>query len=804
MKNIVFFILICANILSGNSQQIMQTNQIRTQFDPVINYFYSFENPIGTFIPEIGTSNRAGLISSVSPQIAIFKNGQEVNLSSRFFNNPVSGPVQTDGTLPGAITQKNYYKIWKITRSNIVNHQLDFQNDGKIDFKDLDIYSWPGRNNPHFEEFNGFQLLKDKDLAPFYDHNVDQVYNPDHGDVPLIPGTDQKVKPGQMFWWINSHQAHETAPLLEYHSTAFAFSCKEEESFDRSIFINLKIFNRNNFQFDSVIVGLFADVNIGCYEDDYMGTAEQANAIFAYNAKDFDGVKPGICNSNYNSFQDENIPAVSIQLLDRNLYSSSFFIDDSTKGRIVPDLIDQRKTLENMICQRPIPSDNFFYCKGKVDSFGWPCIMYPDSPLDINGFSMEACQPTESEARGMMTFKNGVVEIDSSVEVNFVVSGHWLKDGNRKESIQQMFLNFPKLQEFFNQGYQNECTTNARNCENECVWPGDSDHNGIANHADIIPIGLAKGLVGEKRLDPPRWSEQIASDWNKKLWSNLEVKHADCDGDGSVALSDENLIRANLNQTHSGYKDKMEFLDGDEFVLVNNSGKSEFKLGDKLQFECKLNIPHLEIRALTFEIQSDFRLFSDCNLRPLLNPWVGFNKTVLDFRQSRIGEFPFFRQGYSIAIDDGTNLILPLDYIFFKSNCNILLSGNRDVPFASKEFEIRPYNVFAITKNNERIQLKSKGFTGKITDLKVNIHDLNLKNRMRVYPNPNFGSFTFEVLDELRIKKIQIFDLMGKIVFENKGFQKSFEVAGLTEGLYFLQAYSGDGLETIKILVQSE
>lgn len=39
----------------------------------------------------------------------------------------------------------------------------------------------------------------------------------------------------------------------------------------------------------------------------------------------------------------------------------------------------------------------------------------------------------------MMTFKNGVVEIDSSVEVNFVVSGHWLKDGNRKESIQQMF-----------------------------------------------------------------------------------------------------------------------------------------------------------------------------------------------------------------------------------------------------------------------------------------------------------------------------------------------------------------------------
>ncbi|MBK7811497.1 MAG: hypothetical protein IPI50_09695 [Saprospiraceae bacterium] len=81
----------------------------------------------------------------------------------------------------------------------------------------------------------------------------------------------------------------------------------------------------------------------------------------------------------------------------------------------------------------------------------------------------------------------------------------------------------------------------------------------------------------------------------------------------------------------------------------------------------------LEVRALRFEIQSDFRLFSDCNLRPLLNPWVGFNKTVLDFRQSRIGEFPFFRQGYSIAIDDGTNLIY-LWIIFFKSNCNILLS----------------------------------------------------------------------------------------------------------------------------------
>jgi len=804
MKNFNLFILICSSYAHLNAQQIMQTNQIRTQFDPIINYFYSIENPIGTFIPEIGTVNNAGLLSSVSPQMAIFKNAQEVNLSSRFFNNPVSGPVQTDGSLPDAITQKNHYKIWKISRSNIVNHQIDFQNDGKIDFKDPDIYSWPGRNNPHFEEFNGFQLVKDREFAPFYDHNGDQVYNPDHGDVPLIPGTDQKVKPAQMFWWINSQQAFESAPVIEYHSTAFAFSCKDKEIIDRSIFINLKIFNRSNFQFDSVMVGLLSDVNIGCYEDDYMGTAVHANAIFGYNAKDLAGVKPGVCNSNYNSYQGENIPAVSIQLLDRKLYSSSFFIDDSTKGRIVPDLIDQRKILENMICQRPIPVDNFFYCKGKVDSTGWPCIMYPDSPLDIDGFSMEVCQPTEAEARGMMAFKNGAVEIDSSVEVNFAVSGHWLQDGNRKESIQQMFLNFPKIQEFYNQGYQEDCTIHARNCENECVWPGDSDHNGIANHADIIPIGLAKGFMGEKRLDPPRWSEQISSDWNKKLWSNLEVKHADCDGDGSVALSDENLIKANLNQTHSGYKDKLEFLDGDEFVLVNNSGKSEFKLGDKLQFECKLNISHLEIRALTFEVQSDFRLFSDCSSRPLSNPWIGFNKTILDFRQSRIGEFPLFRQGYSIAIDDGSSLTLPLDYIFFKSDCNILWTGNKDVPFVNNEFEIIPYNVFAITKNNKRIQLKSKGFKGKITDLKVHTQELNLKNRMRVYPNPNFGSFTFEVLDEQRIKKIQIFDLMGKIVFENNGFQKSYEVEGLSEGLYFLQAFSGDGLETIKIIVQSE
>jgi predicted amino acid-binding ACT domain protein len=42
--------------------------------------------------------------------------------------------------------------------TDIIAHQLDFTIDGKIDVKRSSIYSWPGKSNPYFEQFNGFKI----------------------------------------------------------------------------------------------------------------------------------------------------------------------------------------------------------------------------------------------------------------------------------------------------------------------------------------------------------------------------------------------------------------------------------------------------------------------------------------------------------------------------------------------------------------------------------------------------------------------------------------------------------------------
>lgn len=60
--------------------------------------------------------------------------------------------------------------------TDIIAHQLDFTKDGKIDVKRSSIYSWPGKCNPYFEQFNGFIIdVADYALAPFYDYNQDGI-----------------------------------------------------------------------------------------------------------------------------------------------------------------------------------------------------------------------------------------------------------------------------------------------------------------------------------------------------------------------------------------------------------------------------------------------------------------------------------------------------------------------------------------------------------------------------------------------------------------------------------------------------
>ena len=105
----------------------------------------------------------------------------------------LKGAIHTDESdfQPGLIdpiTKQHidFNKIWRVSREEILAHLEDFRDNQRIDDPISSIYEWPGRNNAHFQDYNGFDIPPDMDLAPFWDNNGNDIYEPDDGDYPIL------------------------------------------------------------------------------------------------------------------------------------------------------------------------------------------------------------------------------------------------------------------------------------------------------------------------------------------------------------------------------------------------------------------------------------------------------------------------------------------------------------------------------------------------------------------------------------------------------------------------------------------
>ncbi|MCB0566610.1 MAG: T9SS type A sorting domain-containing protein [Phaeodactylibacter sp.] len=195
---------------------------------------------------------------------------------------------------------KDFNKIWRVSWEDIATHQQDYWDNEKIDNPLPSIYSWPGRGNPHSEQYNGFPTPgQPQGLAPFEDQDGDGIYDPDQGDFPApdIRSCYTPPTPDEMLWFVfNDVKDDRSTPTdvveMEVHCLAFAYHCEDEELLDNTLILNYKIINKSIEPLDSIYVGMFVDFSIGCPQDDYLGTIPEYGTVYAYNSD----AKDGPCN----------------------------------------------------------------------------------------------------------------------------------------------------------------------------------------------------------------------------------------------------------------------------------------------------------------------------------------------------------------------------------------------------------------------------------------------------------------------------------------------------------------------------
>jgi len=73
-----------------------------------------------------------------------------------------------------------------------------------------------------------------------------------------------------------------------------------------------------------------------------------------------------------------------------------------------------------------------------------------------------------------------------------------------------------------------------------------------------------------------------------------------------------------------------------------------------------------------------------------------------------------------------------------------------------------------------------------------------LNNQIKIYPNPTENKLTISLLDDVNLKEVNIYNLLGKQVMHKKDI--SFEISFLEKGVYFVKISTDKGFITKKLI----
>ena len=197
-----------------------------------------------------------------------------------FFPGPLDANGEVDQT-----TCTDFDRQWQVLGSEIDEFRTHFTIPGVSTWDPSSIPSnildWPAKNNPNN------QLVGNRDLAPFFDYDNNGEYDPVYGDFPVINSSFQNYA-DQMIWWVYNDKGNihtETggqAIGMEIQTLAFAFKTTDE--IDNMTFYKYVLLNKATTTLDSVYMGQWADPDLGCYTDDYIGCDTSRGLGIIYNS----------------------------------------------------------------------------------------------------------------------------------------------------------------------------------------------------------------------------------------------------------------------------------------------------------------------------------------------------------------------------------------------------------------------------------------------------------------------------------------------------------------------------------------
>lgn len=711
-----------------------------------------------------------------------------------------ASPVSSTTHLPIEWTDA-YHKVWTVSGSNIAAHKADFEDNGQInDEIHEEILRYPAKGNPFFSSFYGVDAPEEA-LAPFFDRNDNGIYEPTFGDYPIIDEAFPEAIPNLMSFTLWNDVGLDNSLGCEFTLMTFSFSCVEHLEINKTIYTRLTIHNKSSRDYNDFVVGQRYDFDLGCPDDDYVGTDLGTNSVYVYNGDNYDNETDSTCftlDKELSTFGN-NPGVVSSTFLNSEISTSIFFRRSHTAG------VYDRRPEARAASTRGIAYYLFGQDSVILDTLGH---VFTDYPTITNGDNMPAQNLPSADYRILPATRIGDFEQGEQIKLYFAYSYNSSDTLDVFEEAANLANTVPVTQNFYNLGFSSDCDQQIANCDDiDCVWPGDVNNNGVVLGDDLLALQYCKinNFQGPSRdFIGQYWSGHEADTWDDDIaLLNINGKHADCLGDGTVGDTDIAAYLANYRRTKSGVDEPglLPATSQDDNLEIDVVFNRIYESSPPFRKKIASTINHIlpsnhEYLGFTLSIVIDEEIFDKEEFfsRDALT-------TIYGFRMTSIISFPDEnRKDIVFATNHQGPLPQSSSIDFFG---NLTIRSDLRVPDGQDSLYIPlpVFNVKAMTMDGDYVDLGIKSDSIWLIKQNSATENIEQKTNLEIFPNPANNNVT--VSCNKKANQLQILSTAGKVMLQEKihGRTHTFPTQNLDDGLYLLKVQHQDGTEIIKRLI---
>ena len=344
---------------------------------------------------------------------------------------------------------------------------------------------------------------------------------------------------------------------------------------------------------------------------------------------------------------------------------------------------------------------------------------------------------------------------------------------------------------------------------NDCVFPGDANRNGTVNIFDVLNIGLGFNATGENRPNAVIAPFLQASfDWDLTTFFNLNFKHIDCNGDGTV---DENDFTA-ISQNYQPINENESFVENTNLPAISLNFLTDTLFVSPEQTEVTIpaqislaneNLPINDFYGMALAFDYNSSLVRDIKIAYNETSFIGPSETVLVRDRLLTNEQEYGlaitrndQQGVTGAGEIGTvSFILELD----------IIGGRMEV------LEIDIKDILTVDSNGVEIPISVTDDTSSIVivldeNVAVSTEEKLAENQFQIYPNPTQHELFIDLAKSVNLKnsKVQIFNTLGQIVLNQilEKNQTTLYTNALNSGVYWVKIYTEQGVAVQEIVIE--